>query len=116
MDIKEIATYRTQKLARAKETELKSVEQAKLQSTKITADGAASDHVQFSNSCREIDKFKEVVIGLADIRMECVEKIQNMLLSGTYQVDPGSISGKILDEELKYPFLAISRHGMMVPS
>jgi flagellar biosynthesis anti-sigma factor FlgM len=97
---KKIALYGTQKPTKPEKTELKLVEQAKLQSTEVTAYGEASDHVQFSNSCQEIEKFKKVVMRLADIRMECVGKIQNMLLRGTYQVDPDSVADKILDEEL----------------
>ena len=97
MDIKKIATYGNQNPTMVQETELKSVEQAK-QSTKVNATGDASDRVQFSKDYQEMGKIKQVVMEMQDIRTERVNKIQNMIQSGTYKVDPGLVAGKILDE------------------
>jgi negative regulator of flagellin synthesis FlgM len=97
MDIKKIATYGNQNPTMVQETELKSVEQAK-QSTKVNAAGEASDRVQFSKDYQEMGKIKQVLMDMPDIRTERVDKIQNMIQSGTYQVDPDLVAGKILDE------------------
>jgi flagellar biosynthesis anti-sigma factor FlgM len=97
MDIKKIATYGNQNPTMVQETELKSVEQAK-QATKVNAAGETSDRVQISKDYQEMGKLKRVVMEIPDIRWERVNKIQNKIEKGTYQVDPDVVAGKILDE------------------
>jgi negative regulator of flagellin synthesis FlgM len=97
MDIKKIATYGNQNPTMVQETELKSAEQAK-QATKVNAAGETSDRVQISKDYQEMGKIKQVLMDMPEIRTERVNKIQNMIQSGTYQVDPGLVAGKILDE------------------
>ena len=98
MDIKNVATYSSQKPAMVQEAELKAAEQTKAPSTKPNAAGEASDRVELSKGYQEIDKIKKVVMEMADVRTERVDQIRNMIQNGTYQVDPKQIAGKILDE------------------
>ncbi|HQN19455.1 MAG TPA: flagellar biosynthesis anti-sigma factor FlgM [Syntrophobacteraceae bacterium] len=99
MDIKKIATYSDQRLARVQEMDSRPIEQAKAASTKANSGAESSDRVAFSKGYQEIDRIKKVVMEMADIRMDRVEDVRKMIQQGTYKVDPDQVAGRILDEQ-----------------
>jgi negative regulator of flagellin synthesis FlgM len=99
MDIKKIATYSDQRLARVQEMDSRPIEQTKAASTKANSAGESSDRVAFSKGYQEIDRIKKVVMEMADIRMDRVEDVRKMIQQGAYKVDPDQVAGKILDEQ-----------------
>ena len=98
MDIKKIATYSDQKPARLQESELRSIEQTKANSTKMNQPTEGSDRVAISRSYQEIDKIKKVVMEMSDIRTERVDHVRNMIQNGGYEINPQKVADKILED------------------
>lgn len=59
---------------------------------------ASSDRVQLSQDYQDMAQAQKAISGSGDIRTEKVQQIQNQLNSGTYQIKPDEIAGKMLDE------------------
>jgi flagellar biosynthesis anti-sigma factor FlgM len=59
---------------------------------------ASSDRVQLSQDYQDMAQAQKAIAGSSDIRTEKVQQIQNQLNSGTYQIKPDEIAGKMLDE------------------
>ena len=60
--------------------------------------GMASDRVQLSKDYQELVNTQKALVGTDEVRTEKVQQIKNQLESGNYQVKPGEIAGKMLDE------------------
>ncbi len=62
------------------------------------ANGASADRVQLSQNYQDIAQAQKAASGSGDIRTDKVQQIVNQLNSGTYQIKPNEIAGKMLDE------------------
>lgn len=60
--------------------------------------GASSDRVQLSQDYQDMAQAQKAITGSGEIRTEKVQQIVNQLKSGTYQINPSEIAGKMLDE------------------
>jgi len=60
--------------------------------------GASSDRVQLSKDYQDMAQAQKAITGSGEIRTEKVQQIVNQLKSGTYEIKPNEIAGKMLDE------------------
>jgi flagellar biosynthesis anti-sigma factor FlgM len=60
--------------------------------------GASSDRVQLSKDYQDLAQAQKSITGTGELRTEMVQQIKNQLESGSYQINPGAIAGKMLDE------------------
>ncbi|MGD0398826.1 MAG: flagellar biosynthesis anti-sigma factor FlgM [Syntrophobacteraceae bacterium] len=66
---------------------------------KTTAgNGVSSDRVQLSKDYQDLAQAQKAVAGTDEVRTAMVQQIKSQLESGSYQVNPGAIAGKMLDE------------------
>jgi len=100
MDIKKITDYSNQMPAQVQEPEFRAAEQTKTPSAKLGAAGEASDRVQLSQGYQQIDKIKNMLRDMADIRTERIEQIGKMVQSGTYEVRPDLVAARMLDDQV----------------
>jgi negative regulator of flagellin synthesis FlgM len=59
---------------------------------------SSSDRVQLSQDYQDMAQAQKAIAGSEDVRTEKVQQIVNQLNSGTYQINPNEIAGKMLDE------------------
>lgn len=57
-----------------------------------------SDQVHLSEKAKELDKLKQVIQQMPEIRTDKVEALKKSIQEGTYKVDSFQIAGKILEE------------------
>ena len=60
--------------------------------------GVSSDRVQLSKDYQDLAQAQKTISGTGEIRTEKVQKIKDQLASGTYQVKPGAIADRMIDE------------------
>jgi len=60
--------------------------------------GVSSDRVQLSKDYQDLAQAQKSVAGTDEVRTAMVQQIKSQLESGSYQVSPGAIAGKMLDE------------------
>ena len=66
---------------------------------KATAvNGVSSDRVQLSKDYQDLAQAQKSLTGTGEVRTAMVQQIKNQLENGSYQVNPGAIAGKMLDE------------------
>ncbi len=58
---------------------------------------ASSDRLQLSKDYHDLAQVQKTM-GTNEVRTDKVQQIKNQLENGTYQVNPGAIAGKMLDE------------------
>ncbi|MBN1866240.1 flagellar biosynthesis anti-sigma factor FlgM [Candidatus Sumerlaeota bacterium] len=63
-------------------------------------DARATD-VRISDMSREIDRVRETVMDLPDVRVERVSEIKPLVDEGNYQVESKVIAKKMVDESLR---------------
>lgn len=61
---------------------------------------ASSDRVQLSQDYQDMAQAQKANTGSQEIRTDKVQQIVNQLNSGTYQIKPDEIAGKMLDETI----------------
>jgi negative regulator of flagellin synthesis FlgM len=59
---------------------------------------ASSDRVQLSQDYQDMAQAQKAIMGSDEIRTDKVQQIVNQLNSGTYQIKPDEIAGKMLNE------------------
>jgi negative regulator of flagellin synthesis FlgM len=60
--------------------------------------GVSSDRVELSKDYQDLAQAQKSIAGTDEVRTEKVQQIKNQLQSGNYQIKPGEIAGKMLDE------------------
>ncbi|MGA2027179.1 MAG: flagellar biosynthesis anti-sigma factor FlgM [Syntrophobacteraceae bacterium] len=60
--------------------------------------GVSSDRVQLSKNYQDLAQAQKSITGTGEVRTEMVQQIKSQLESGSYQINPGAIAGKMLDE------------------
>ena len=60
--------------------------------------GVSSDRVQLSQDYQDLAQAQKSIAGTGEVRTEKVQQIKSQLESGSYQINPGAIAGKMLDE------------------
>ncbi len=93
MNIRKIPTYITDAVQNSSATG-----KAGPQEKSATGPAVSSDRVQLSKNYQDIAQAQKAAMGNNGIRTEKVQQIQFQLQNGTYQLDPGKIAGKMLDE------------------
>ena len=73
---------------------------------KPKVDGAANidpraTDVRISSTAGEIDRVKQAVLDVPEVRVEKVQEIKPMVDDGSYQVESGVIAKKMVDESLR---------------
>lgn len=71
---------------------------------KVAASGAqieGSARTDISSKAREFSKAKEVASAAPDVREERIAELKRRIQSGSYQMDPGAIADKMVNEHLK---------------
>ncbi len=69
-----------------------------VQEKTAAVNGVSSDRVQLSKDYQDLAQAQKSVAATGEVRTAMVQQIKSQLESGTYQVDPGAIAGKMLDE------------------
>jgi negative regulator of flagellin synthesis FlgM len=64
----------------------------------VAGNSTSSDRVQLSKDYQDLANAQKTVMGANEVRTEKVQQIKNQLESGNYQVKPGEIAKKMLDE------------------
>jgi len=62
------------------------------------ANAISSDRVELSKNYQDLAQTQKSIAGSDQVRTEKVQQIKNQLESGNYQIKPGEIAGKMLDE------------------
>ena len=66
---------------------------------KTTAgNGVSSDRVQLSKDYQDLAQAQKSITGTGEIRTAMVQQIKSQVESGSYQINPGAIAGKMIDE------------------
>lgn len=65
-----------------------------------SGDVASKDKVVLSPEARQIQKAKELIEDLPDVRKEKVEEIKSRLEAGTYEIDGEKVASKMIAESL----------------
>ncbi len=94
MNIKTIPPYLTDAVQSTTATTAKPATEEKAS----VANGATSDRVQLSKDYQDMAQAQKAASGPEEVRTEKVQQIVNQLNSGTYQIKPDEIAGKMLDE------------------
>jgi flagellar biosynthesis anti-sigma factor FlgM len=100
MDIKKIGPYADQSAEKLPEKNRRTAEQTRAPSTRTKSPTEVSDRLEFSRGYQEMDKIKQVIMEMADIRLESVDRYRKMIPNGTYTVKPSQLACKILEEHL----------------
>ncbi len=69
-------------------------------SSKGSSDVISKDEVVLSPEAKQIQKAKELIDSLPDIREEKVEEIRSRIEEGTYEIDGEKIALKMIEESL----------------
>jgi negative regulator of flagellin synthesis FlgM len=93
MDITKITSYLTNEVQNSNGGAAKSGAQEKAAENNI-----ASDRVQLSKDYQDLASTQKSIAGSNDIRAEKVQQIKSQLENGSYQVQPGEVAKKMLDE------------------
>jgi negative regulator of flagellin synthesis FlgM len=59
---------------------------------------SSSDRLQLSKDYQDLTQAQKTIAGASDVRTDKVQNIKKQLDSGTYQIKPYDIAGKMLDE------------------
>lgn len=94
MNIKKIAPYLTGKVENPKEPATKVSGEDK----PAPSSGASTDRVELSKDYKGLVQAKKAMSAGSEIRAEKVEVIRDQLETGTYEVKPEEIAGKMLEE------------------
>lgn len=62
----------------------------------VETESAQDDRVSLSNASRDLQTAKDAVSAVPDIRQDRVDAIKQAIESGSYEIDPGKIAGKML--------------------
>jgi negative regulator of flagellin synthesis FlgM len=62
------------------------------------ATGVSSDRVELSKNYQDLAQAQKSIARSDEVRADKVQQIKNQLQSGTYEIKPGAIAGKMLDE------------------
>ena len=57
-----------------------------------------TDRVQLSKNYQDLAQAQKTIMGTNEARTDKVQQIKNQLENGTYQINPGAIAGKMIDE------------------
>ncbi len=68
------------------------------QDNATAVNGVSSDQVQLSQGYQNLAQAQKSITGTDEVRTDKVQQIKSQLESGTYQINPGAIAGKMLDE------------------
>ena len=68
------------------------------QDNATVVNGVSSDQVQLSQDYQDLAQAQKSIAGTDEVRTDKVQQIKNQLESGSYQINPGAIAGKMLDE------------------
>jgi negative regulator of flagellin synthesis FlgM len=60
--------------------------------------GVSSDQIQLSQDYQDLAQAQKSITGTDEVRTDKVQQIKSQLESGSYQINPGAIAGKMLDE------------------
>jgi negative regulator of flagellin synthesis FlgM len=66
--------------------------------TSAAAQSSTSVKVNLSARAREIDEMTRAIGQLPDVREDKVNDVRKSIGNGTYNVNPGDIAGKMIDE------------------
>ncbi|MFP4086553.1 MAG: flagellar biosynthesis anti-sigma factor FlgM [Desulfobacteraceae bacterium] len=69
-------------------------------SGKGSGEVSSKDQVVLSPEAKQIQKAKELIGGLPDIREEKVEAVRSRMQEGSYEIDGEKIASKIIEESL----------------
>jgi negative regulator of flagellin synthesis FlgM len=64
----------------------------------VAGNSGSPDRVQLSQDYQDLANAQKAIGNTSEVRTEKVAQIKNQLESGNYQVRPGEIAGKMLDE------------------
>ncbi|MBI4686806.1 MAG: flagellar biosynthesis anti-sigma factor FlgM [Nitrospirae bacterium] len=59
-----------------------------------------SDKVNISARAKDIEKLKEAINDLPDVRTQKVESVKNAIMEGTYEVNSIKVAERMLEEEI----------------
>jgi negative regulator of flagellin synthesis FlgM len=68
------------------------------QDSATVVNGVSSDQVQLSQDYQDLAQAQKSIAGTDAVRTDKVQQIKNQLESGSYQINPGAIAGKMIDE------------------
>lgn len=93
MDIRKIPPYLTNALDKSS-----AAGKPEAQEKATVVSGVSSDRVLLSKDYQDLAQAQKAITGTGEVRTEMVQQIKNQLESGSYQINPGAIAGKMLDE------------------
>lgn len=64
----------------------------------MVGNGVSSDQVQLSKDYQDLAQAQKAIAGVNQVRTDKVQQIKTQLESGNYQIKPGEIAGKMIDE------------------
>jgi negative regulator of flagellin synthesis FlgM len=64
-------------------------------SGEVTAE-SKSDQVSLSGAAKELNKLKEIVDSMPDVRADKVDSLKNSIASGSYNVKGNDVAGKLI--------------------
>lgn len=93
MNIRKISPYLTDAVQNSKP-----VAQSGTEDKTVAGNGLSSDRVQLSKGYQDLAQAQKAIAGSEEIRTSKVQEIKNQLESGNYQIKPGDIAQKMVDE------------------
>jgi negative regulator of flagellin synthesis FlgM len=93
MNIRKISPYLTDAVQNSKQAGQSGAEEKA-----VTGNGVSSDRVQLSKDYQDLAQAQKAISGPGEIRTDKVQAIKNQLESGSYQIKPGEIAQKMVDE------------------
>jgi negative regulator of flagellin synthesis FlgM len=93
MNIRTIPPYLTNTVQNSSTTG-----KAGAQDNTTVVNGVSSDQVKLSQDYQDLAQAQKSIAGTDEVRTDKVQQIKSRLESGSYQINPGAIAGKMLDE------------------
>jgi negative regulator of flagellin synthesis FlgM len=94
MDIRKIPPY----LTNAVDSSSAAAGKPGAQEKTTAVSGVSSDRVQLSKNYQDLAQAQKSISATGEVRTDMVQQIKNQLESGSYQINPDAIAGKMLNE------------------
>jgi negative regulator of flagellin synthesis FlgM len=93
MNIRKISPYLTDTVQNSMSTGQSGTEEKT-----AVGNGISTDRVQLSKDYQDLAQAQKTITGSGEIRTDKVQAIKDQIQSGTYQIKPGEIAEKMVDE------------------